>query len=193
MSARAEAESCLASVLTFMGEELEGAARGAARAVTLAARCGDQLRHNDGLCQLGLIACLRGRRGGDAFLRAAADQGEEAAGWRVNGWPSAHQALVALWADRHHTSVTGFRRLTALALERGDEASVPEMLAPLALAEYLAGRWAEAAQTATDAVEAALQVGERPYQAIALAVRARVEASTGRGDEARADATPRST
>lgn len=188
LSVRAEAEVCLASALMFMGEELAEAARAAARAANLGARCGDLLRHNDGLCQLGLIGSLRGDRSAEAFLRAAADQGEDAAGWRVHGWPSAHRAVVALWTDRHHASVAAFRRLAEDAVERGDEASICEMLAYLALAEYLAGHWSAAVRTATDAVEAALQVGERPYQAIALAARARVAAATGREREARADA-----
>jgi tetratricopeptide (TPR) repeat protein len=61
-------------------------------------------------------------------------------------------------------------------------------LSQLAAAEHLAGRWQEAARTATEAHEAALTFGERPYQATALAVRARVEAATGREGEARADA-----
>jgi DNA-binding CsgD family transcriptional regulator len=188
LSARAEAESCLAAVLTHMGEDLEEAAGGAARAASLGARCGDLLRHNDGLCQLALTGGLRGDRSADAFLGAAADQREEAVGWRVHGWPSKHAATVALWTDGHHAAAASLRRLLDSALERGDEASVPDVLAHLALAEYLAGRWPAAARTATDAVEVARQFGERPHQAIALAVRARVWASTGREREARADA-----
>jgi DNA-binding CsgD family transcriptional regulator len=187
-SARADAENCLAAVLTHMGEDLEAAARHAARAASLGARCGDLLRHNDGLCQLALTGGLRGDRSADAYLRTAADQGEEAAGWRVHGWPSKHAATVALWTDGHHAAAAALRRLLDAAFERGDEASVPDLLAHLALAEYLAGSWPAAARTATDALEAARQFGERPHQAIALAVRARVMASTGRDREARADA-----
>jgi DNA-binding CsgD family transcriptional regulator len=188
LSARADAESCLAAVLTHMGEDLEEAAGRAARAASLGARCDDLLRHNDGLCQLALTGGLRGDRSADAFLRAAVDQGEEAAGWRVHGWPSKHAATVALWTDGHQAAAAALRRLLDSAFERGDEASVPDLLAHLALAEYLAGRWPMAARTATDAVEVARQFGERPHQAIALAVRARVMASTGRDREARADA-----
>jgi DNA-binding CsgD family transcriptional regulator len=174
--------------LFFMGEDLEEAALSAARAAELGERCGDVLKHNDGLCSLGLVECLRGRRRGEAILRAAADQGEDAAGWRVHGWPSAHQALAALWADGHLGAATAFRRLIECAVRRGDDGSVPAFLAHLALAEYLAGRWPEAVRTATEALEAALQAGERPPQAMALAVRARVEASIGHDQEARADA-----
>ena len=188
LSARADAESCLAAVLTHMGEDLEDAAGGAARAASLGECCGDLLRHNDGLCQLALTGGLRGDRSADAFLRTAADQGEEAAGWRVHGWPSKHAATVALWTDGHHAAAAALRRLLDSAFERGDEASVPDLLAHLALAEYLAGRWPAAARTATDALEVARQFAERPHQAIALAVRARLMASTGRDREACADA-----
>jgi DNA-binding CsgD family transcriptional regulator len=188
LSARADAESCLAAVLTHMGEDLEEAAGRASRAASLGARCGDLLRHNDGLCQLALTGGLRGDRSADAFLREAADQGEEAAGWRVHGWPSKHAATVALWTDGHHAAAAALRRLLDSAFERGDEASVPDVMAHLALAEYLSGSWPAAARTATDALEVARQFGERPHQAIALAVRARVMASTGHDREARADA-----
>jgi DNA-binding CsgD family transcriptional regulator len=188
LSARAEAEGCLAVVLRLMGEDLEEAARCATRAAELGARCGDLLRHNDGLCLLALVGGLRGDRSSDALLRAAADQGEDAAGWRVHGWPRKHAAAVALWTDGHHAAAIAFRQLADCAVERGDEASVPDLLAHLALAEYLAGRWPAAARTADEALEVARQVGERPHQAIALAVRARVEVSTGRDRAARADA-----
>ena len=62
------------------------------------------------------------------------------------------------------------------------------VLAQLALAEYLAGRWTEAAEVADEASELALQTGQRPMQAYSLATRALVRASLGLEAEARADA-----
>jgi DNA-binding CsgD family transcriptional regulator len=188
MSTLADAENCLSSALLFMGEDLEDAARSAARTVELGVRCGDAVKHSDGLCGLALVGCLRGRGRGEALLQAATELGEEAAGWRVHGWPDAHRALVALWSDGHREAAVEYRRLTDCAVTRGDDGSVPAMLSHLALAEYLAGQWPDAETTATEALELSLQAGERPQQAMALAVRARVEASTGRDRQARADA-----
>ena len=188
LSTRAEAENCLASALMFMGEALEEAARSAARCATFGARSSDLLRHNDGLCQQALIGTLRGDPRSGAYLQAAADQGEAAAGFRVHGWPMSHRAVMGLSTDRHDDAAVAFRRLTDQALERGDEASVGEMLAYLAVAEYLAGRWQQAVRAAADAIAATGQVGQRPYQAISLAARAGVEAATGDESGARNDA-----
>jgi DNA-binding CsgD family transcriptional regulator len=188
MTTLADAENCLSSALIFMGEDLESAGRSSARTIELAVRGGDAAKHNDGLCGLALVECLRGRGRGDDLLQAATDLGEEAAGWRVHGWPALHRALVALWSDGHDEAAVEWRRLIDCAVTRGDDGSVPGMLGELALAEYLAGRWLDADTTATAALELSLQAGERPQQAMALAVRARVEASTGRDREARADA-----
>ena len=63
------------------------------------------------------------------------------------------------------------------------------VLAQLALATYLAGRWNDAAQIAEKASELAVQTGQRPMQAYSLATRALVRASLGRDADARADAS----
>jgi len=188
MSTRADAENCLSSVLLFMGEDLEDAARSARRTVELGTRCGDAVKHSDGLCGMALVGCLRGLGRGEELLQAATDLGEEAAGWRVHGWPAVHRALIALWSDGHEAAAVEYERLIECAVTRGDDGSVPALLNDLALAQYLAGRWPDAETTATEALERSLQAGERPQQAMALAVRARVEASTGRDRQARADA-----
>jgi DNA-binding CsgD family transcriptional regulator len=188
MSTQADAANCLSSALLFMGEDLEEAIRSSARTVELAVRCGDAVKHSDGLCGLALVGCLCGRGRGEALLRAATDLGEEASGWRVHGWPEVHLALAELWSDGHHEAAVTYRRLIDCAATRGDDGSIPAFLNDLALAEYLVGRWPDAETTATEALELSLQSGERPQQAMAFAVRARVEASTGRDREARADA-----
>jgi DNA-binding CsgD family transcriptional regulator len=188
LSTYAEGESCLTAALFMMGEDLEHAALGATRAADLGKRSGDRLRQNDGLILRGVVDSLRGVPGWEASLRAAEDQGEAAAGWRVHGWPSALRATAGLWTDDHVASIDTFRRLIAEAIERGDEVSVPELQAHLAVAEFLAGRWEAARTTAHDAMHAASRIGVRPYEAIALAVRARIVAATGDDHGARTDA-----
>jgi DNA-binding CsgD family transcriptional regulator len=93
-----------------------------------------------------------------------------------------------LWFDDAAQSARVMHMSHVEALDSGDDGSIPLILANLAAAEYLAGRWARAEQAADDGYEAAMQTGQRPQQAYSLSVRALVRASLGREDEARADA-----
>ena len=61
------------------------------------------------------------------------------------------------------------------AVARGDESSVSMILANLAVAYYLAGRWQEAMRVAEESHEVALQTGQRPQQAWSLSIEALVE------------------
>ena len=62
------------------------------------------------------------------------------------------------------------------------------ILANLAMTEYLAGHWLEAAEFGEEGYEVALQTAQRPQQAWSLSTRALVRASSGLESEARADA-----
>jgi DNA-binding CsgD family transcriptional regulator/tetratricopeptide (TPR) repeat protein len=185
---RAHALNCVATALVLMLEDLDEAARLSAEAVELSKREGDVAALSENLCGVGYVASLRGRPDADAILRRAEDLGPQAWGWRVVGWPSTHQAGVSLWTDRPDEAIAGYRRLHEQARYRGDEGSIPTVLAYLALAEFAAGRWPDAEATATDGCEAAVQAGERPNEAIALSARALVRACIGRPTDARADA-----
>jgi DNA-binding CsgD family transcriptional regulator len=185
---RTHALNCVSTALMFMLEDLGEAARLSAEAVDVAERRGDVVALSENLCGVGYVASLRGAPDADATLEKAEDLGPEAWGWRVFGWPSIHQAGVALWTDRPDRAIALFRALREQALHRGDDGSIPTILAHLALAEFVAGRWAEAERTATAGVDAAVQAGERPNEGIALAVRALVRACTGRPADARVDA-----
>jgi DNA-binding CsgD family transcriptional regulator len=185
---RAHALNCLSTARMFMLEDLEEAARLSAEAVDLATRRGDVVALSENLCGVGYVASLRGEPEADAILEEADGLGPHAWGWRVIGWPSMHQAGVSLWTDRPARAIALFRGLRAQALHRGDEGSIPTILAHLALAEFVAGRWSDARTTATAGYEAAVQAGERPHEAIALAARALVGACTGRPADARTDA-----
>ena len=185
---RAHALSCVGAALVLMLEDLDEAARLSVEAVELAERRGDLVALSENLCGVGYVASLRGAPEADAILSKAKDLGPDAWGWRVIGWPSTHQAGVSLWTDRADAAIGPYRRLHEQALHRGDEGSIPTILAYLALAEFAAGRWPEAEATASEGCEAAVQAGERPHEAIALSARALVLACTGRPADARADA-----
>jgi DNA-binding CsgD family transcriptional regulator len=185
---RAHALNCVATALVFMLEDLDEAARLWGEAVELAKRRGDVVALSENLCGVGYAASLRGGPKADAVLRKAEGLGPKAWGWRVIGWPSIHRAGVALWTDRSDGAVARFRALEEEALHRGDDGSLPTILAHLALAAFAAGRWPDAEAAATAGCEAAVQAGERPHEAIALSARALVRACTGRSADARADA-----
>jgi DNA-binding CsgD family transcriptional regulator len=186
--ARAHALNCLSSALTFMLEDLERAAELSAQALALAGSRGDVVARSENLCGLGYVGAILGRPRARAALREAERLGPRAWGPRVVGWPGIHIAAVSMWTDRHDDAVTRYRALHEEALERGDEGSVATILCRLALAEFLAGRWPPAEATATAALDAAAQAGERQPEAIARACRALVRASAGRSADARADA-----
>ena len=110
-----------------------------------------------------------------------------AANGRVLSTPTFNLGVFALWTDGPEAAEL-LRDSRDDAIARGDEGSAPMVLAQLALAEYLAGRWDEAARVAGEGFELALQTGQRPMQAYSLATRALVRASLGLEAEARADA-----
>ena len=128
-----------------------------------------------------------GRPEAVATFRRVAELAEPTAYGRVLSQPTMNRGVFALWTDGPE-AVGLLRDAHDDAVARGDEGSVPMVLAQVALAEYLAGRWAEAVQVAEEASEFALQTGQRPMQAYSLATRALVRASLGLEAEARADA-----
>jgi DNA-binding CsgD family transcriptional regulator len=106
----------------------------------------------------------------------------------VLAWPAYHRATFLLWTDEPDTAGEILRGLHREAGMRGDESAAPVLLAYIALADYLLGRWREAARLAGEAFELGLQTGQRPHQALGLSERALVRASLGQDAEARADA-----
>ena len=187
---RAEAASELASTLFFLRESLEEALSAATIAVDSSAHEETRGLHARAMAQKGVIEALVGHPDALATLpcRRGA-RGDRAPGFRhqlAQVRRGVRHALVRRRCTRRRASCT---RSIGEALECGDDGSIPLILANLAVAEYLAGRWAQAEQAADDGYEAAMQTGQRPQQAYSLSVRALVRASLGREDEARVDAT----
>jgi DNA-binding CsgD family transcriptional regulator len=147
----------------------------------------DNVLQVESLCLQGLMECLIGRPEAVATLRGAAELAEPAAYGRVLSTPTLNQGVFALWTDGPD-AVRLLHNSHEDAVARGDEGSAPMVLAQLALATYLEGRWAEALQVAEEASELALQTDQRPMHAYSLAIRALVRASLGLEAEARADA-----
>jgi DNA-binding CsgD family transcriptional regulator len=183
---RAEAAQGLAATLFYLRESLEEGVELAAVAAEHAKRSGDQVLAVESLCLRGLLECLVGRPEAVGTLREAAEVADAVAFGRVLSTPPFNTGVYALWTDGPAVQILQSSRDDVVA--RGDEGSAPMVLAQLALAEYLGGRWTEAARVAEEASELALQTGQRPMQAYSLATLALVRSSLGLEAEARADA-----
>ena len=184
---RAEAAQGLAAALFFLREDLEEAVRFATLGADLAADAGDERIEVESLCVQGLLNASSAVRDSGPPLRRAVEIAEPAAQRRVLSSPPFNLAVHALWTDSPSAREL-IRDCLDDAIARGDEGSTPMVLAQLAQAEYLAGRWEEAARVAGEGLELSQQAGQLPMEAYSLATRALVRASLGLEDEARADA-----
>jgi DNA-binding CsgD family transcriptional regulator len=185
---RGHALNCVSTALVLMLEDLDEAARLSAMAIAHAEHRGDVEALSENLCSAGYLAALRGRPEAGELLRRAEALGPGAWGWRVIGWPASHEACISLWTAPPARSSALFTQMRQEALRRGDEGTLPTLLAHLALAEFNAGRWPVAEATASGAIEAAVQAGERQNEALAMSARSLVCAAAGRTVQARADA-----
>jgi DNA-binding CsgD family transcriptional regulator len=184
---RAEAAHGLASTLLFFREDLEEGVRLAALAAEHAARAHDVALQTESLCVQSLLECVVGNTQAAATLQSIPDEADQVSFWRVLAAPSYNQGIFALWTDGPEAARL-LRDGRDAVVDRGDEGSAPMVLANLGTAEYLAGRWSDAARAAQEALEGALQTGQRHNQAFALSVRALVRGSRGDDEGCRTDA-----
>ena len=185
--ARADAGNVLGAALLFMRENLGSAVRHAALSAELAETIGDVALQVNSLSMKGFIEGLMGSSDAAATLKAAAAIGEQRAD-RVLAGPTFASAMFLVSTDAAGEAAALLRACYDEAIARGDESSMPLVLAYLAVGEYSTGRWREAAGVAEEGYELALQTGQRPQQAFCVSVRGLVRASLGRESEARADA-----
>lgn len=183
LAVRADAADHLAGVLFYMREDLEAAASWCEFALEAGRRLGDAPFVERARATAGDVHALLGRPLPPGIF---ADDGEFRG--RVVEGPAFNEAVYLLWTDRLSESAAAMRRCRDDALARGDESSLPLILAQLAQVEFLMGRWVASEGTAEEAYELALQAGQRMQQAFALSARALVHAAVGRHEEARADA-----
>jgi DNA-binding CsgD family transcriptional regulator len=185
---RAEAAQGLAATLFFIREEFETALEHAALGAQLAARAGALAVQAESLADQGHLEALLGRPEAAATIRAAQELREVLTTQGRLDFRLDAVAVHLSWTDEHQDAAVRLRQSYEQGVAGGDDWLAPLFLANLAVAEYLQGRWQEAAQIAEDAIEAALQTGQRGYQAFSLSVRALVRASFGLETEARFDA-----
>ena len=184
---RAGAAQGLAATLMLLREDLEEGVEVATLAADHAARSDDVVLQAETLSVQSLLECLVGNPRAAETMRRAPDEADEILFARVLATPTHNRGVFALWTDG--VDALGLLRAGHDAVvAHGDEGSAPMVLANLALGEYLAGRWSEAAQVAEEAFEAALETGQGHNEAFALATRALVRGSRGDEEGCRADA-----
>jgi hypothetical protein len=156
--ARADAANVLGAALLFMRENLRSAVRHAALSADLAEAVGDVALRVNSLSMKGFIEGLMGSPAAAATLEAASAIGEQRAE-RVLAGPSFARAMFLVSTDSAGEAAALLRTCYEDAIARGDESSVPLVLAYLAVGEYLTGRWREAAGVAEEGYE---RVPDRP-------------------------------
>ncbi len=187
---RAAAARALAMWLVWARERLEDALAYAELAVELTSRSPDPAQHASSLTAKGYAEAVLGRPTARATLSAASEL-EAATGWdpaALGGSAPYIRAAIDIWMDQ---SEEGVRSLREGADDKAElyEAGLPQTLALIAAGEYLLCRWPDAAQSAEQAYEAAIETGQRTQLALALSIRALVHAAHGLEQETRADAT----
>jgi DNA-binding CsgD family transcriptional regulator len=171
----------------LLREDLEEGVEVATLAANHAARSDDLVLQAETLSVQSLLECLVGRREAADTIRRVPDEADDVLFGRVIAAPTHNRGVFALWTDGAE-ALRLLREGRDAVITRGDEGSAPMVLANLALAEYLAGRWSDAALVAEEAFEAALETGQRHNEAFALAARALVRGSRGDEEGCRADA-----
>jgi len=181
---RVQIEEGLTWGLLLMREDLPAAAAHARSAVRYAEELGDDAALAEALAAQALADAVLGREAMSTMKRALALE-PATFGLRVLRHPSFAYGYLLTVHDRLDEARQVFLELGRRAGERGDESALPPIDMQLCLIEFLAGNWARAEELADEAYAAAVQAGQRPSQAAALARKALVEAHRGKADGAR--------
>jgi DNA-binding CsgD family transcriptional regulator len=183
---RADAGRALGAALFFMRTDLDEAAGHLETARATAEAAGDTWHASEARIEAAVIDALLGKP-----LQPEDVQAEE---WETPldrpqlARPDYDVGVLYLWNDALEDAVTHLERAYRRALDEGNEAGLAMIVVHLSLASCLGGRWDEARRQANEAYEAGVQSGQRPQQALALAMRAVVGALVGAEGAARADA-----
>lgn len=185
---RAHAAGELALARLAAGD-LPGAAHWAGAALRSAGRAGRPglLAHS-----LGRLAAVEFLQGGpvraDLLDRAGqldAEAGGEPVEYLAQPGPAFLKAAVLAWSDRLDQARQGFAGCYRRALERGDDACLPALLARLSELECWAGNWDAAAEYAREGCTLASESQQRAMRPAPMCSLALVRACQGQVDEAR--------
>jgi len=185
---RSEIEEGLAVSYYFLRENLSSAAAHARSAVEAARAVGESRALAEALAAQGLVDGLLGRASARTAFEEAVNLEQATTSLRVLRQPRYSESVYVMWSDDLLSARARFEALYGRALDRGDESSLPLILAHLSGIECTLGDWVSAHDRATTAYDVALQTVQLPHQAYALGARALVNAHLGRVEETRADA-----
>lgn len=185
---RSELEEGLAVSYYFNRENLVAAAAHARSAVEAARTLGRKRALAEALAAHGLVDGLLGRADARAAFDEALALEDSTESLRVMRRPSYSHGVYLMWTDDFDGARRRFETLHRRALERGDESTLPRMLAYLSAVECLLGSWEAAGRWADESHDAAVQMGGAAHRSYALAARALVDAHLGVEERARAEA-----
>jgi DNA-binding CsgD family transcriptional regulator len=185
---RARIEEGLASALFLMRKDLPAAAEHARAAVSLADEAGDVVTTIAALSEVALVDAVSGGSEWRPALGRGRDLEQRAGPVPIAVSATFTLAILFSWTDELAESRELLSSLRLYAEERAEESGLPWTLVHLAWVEFLAGQWGEASRWAEEGHETALQTGQEPQRAFALAIRALVRACRGEVEAARDDA-----
>jgi DNA-binding CsgD family transcriptional regulator len=194
---RGAAEMGLAVALMRMLEDLAGSARHARAAVSLAEHAGDTVALSEYLATTALIDGLRGEPEAMELMRRAERLGASPpdtafpASYFLRGLfgPGFVVGVLLAFTDQLDQALAQLETARDVALELGDDGSLPLILRHLSQLEWLAGHWPEADRLAAEGRELALQTGQPAQLAVCAGMHALVQAHAGEVEAARASAS----
>jgi DNA-binding CsgD family transcriptional regulator/tetratricopeptide (TPR) repeat protein len=104
----------------------------------------------------------------------------------VTAQPSFKFAILLEWVDELDEARSVFARVAERVAERGDAYSLAQLLRSLTALDLRAGNWKAASRHADEGIDAARQIENDHVLAVALYMRATVDAHLGRVESARA-------
>ena len=185
---RADLEHNVGATLFYLREELEAARTHLSRSIELAARAKRDDLRLEALGQKVLVDAAVAAPEARETLRTAEELEARARTLWVLSGVAFVRGYASLWHDDPETAAAAVRAALADAAAVGDDSAASLALVALAQAEYLRGDWRKAVRLVDDAYDSALQTGQRPQEALALATRALLQASLGDEERARRDA-----
>ena len=187
-SVRADAADGLANTLFFLREDLPEALSHARYAARIAKEDGNYGQHAVALGTLGMIEAVLGRREAEATMRSALTFEDRLRDVPLLRYPSFQFAVARVWNDEVQEARAALEAIEEGEIAKGNESSLPFVLAYLSLAEFLSGRWQEAMRAAEEGTDVAQAAGQEIGRAFALSTRALIASGLGRERAARSDA-----
>ena len=174
----------LAAAAEAVGDH-DGARVHAHAAVDLAEAQGDETSLAEGLALVAFYEFLAGKGTQRSVMNRAVELEGTGGDFRPLRSPTFREACVSLWTDDLDSARSTLTDIEKRCRDGGDEGSLAVILFMLALLECWAGAWSEAGLYADESGSITVWTGQQPYRALALSVKALIEAHRGQEHAAR--------